>query len=127
MTQLQRRTDAGGGPLARPRPVDAAAFRAPNRDFGILPFWFLNGELDPTEMRFQLGELRDKGMHGVVFHGRYGLELPYLSEEYLDRIRLGVQEANRLGLAAWIYDEMNWPSATSSACRWTCAARGSRT
>ena len=65
--------------LARPRPLDASAFREPNRDFGILPFWFLNGELDPDEMRFQLRELRDKGMHGVVFHGRYGLELPYLS------------------------------------------------
>ncbi|HJU01202.1 MAG TPA: hypothetical protein VJ966_08360, partial [Actinomycetes bacterium] len=100
-------------PLAAPRPLDAASFREPNRDFGILPFWFLNGELDPDEMRFQLGELRDKGMHGVVFHGRYGLELPYLSDAYLDRIRLGVAEANRLGLAAWIYDEMNWPSGTA--------------
>ena len=119
MTQLQdppSRTSAPLGrtpPLPAPRPLDAAAFRRPNRDFGILPFWFLNGELDPDEMRFQLRELRDKGMHGVVFHGRYGLELPYLSDAYLDRIRLGVTEANRLGLAAWIYDEMNWPSGTA--------------
>jgi glycosyl hydrolase family 106( putative alpha-L-rhamnosidase) len=97
----------------RPRPLDAEAFRTPNRDFGILPFWFLNGELDPDEMRLQLRELRDKGMHGVVFHGRYGLEMPYLGEKYLDRIRLGVEEANRLGLKAWIYDEMNWPSGTA--------------
>ena len=59
-----------------PRPLHPAAFRDPNRDFGILPCWFLNGELDPDEMRFQLRELRDKGMHGVVFHGRYGLEIP---------------------------------------------------
>jgi hypothetical protein len=96
-----------------PRPVALEAFRTPNRDFGILPFWFLNGALDPDEMRFQLRELRDKGMYGVVFHGRYGLETPYLGEKYLDRIRLGVQEANRLGLASWIYDEMNWPSGTA--------------
>jgi hypothetical protein len=114
MTQLHDpTTPAAGRPLPAPRPLDAGAFREPNRDFGILPFWFLNGELDPDEMRFQLRELRDKGMHGVVFHGRYGLELPYLSEAYLDRIRLGVEEANRLGLAAWIYDEMNWPSGTA--------------
>jgi hypothetical protein len=96
-----------------PRQLDRATFRTPDRRFGILPFWFLNGELDPEEMRFQLRELRDKGMQGVVFHGRYGLELPYLGEEYLDRIRLGVEEANRLGLASWIYDEMNWPSGTA--------------
>jgi alpha-L-rhamnosidase len=119
MTQVQippARTPAPPAPpppLPAPRPLDAATFREPNRDFGILPFWFLNGRLDPDEMRFQLGELRDKGMHGVVFHGRYGLELPYLSDAYLDRIRLGVTEANRLGLAAWIYDEMNWPSGTA--------------
>jgi hypothetical protein len=116
MTQLQDppiRTPAPPPPLPAPRPLDSATFREPNRDFGILPFWFLNGRLDPDEMRFQLRELRDKGMHGVVFHGRYGLELPYLSDAYLDRIRLGVTEANRLGLAAWIYDEMNWPSGTA--------------
>jgi hypothetical protein len=87
--------------------------REPNRDFGILPFWFLNGELDPEEMRWQLSELSNKGMHGVVFHGRYGLEMPYLGPRYLDRIKSGVEEANRLGLAAWIYDEMNWPSGTA--------------
>lgn len=99
--------------MSSPRPLEGQEFRTPNRDFGILPFWFLNGELDPEEMRFQLEELRDKGMQGVVFHGRYGLEMPYLGDIYLDRIRLGVEEANRLGLASWIYDEMNWPSGTA--------------
>ncbi|MDQ3766906.1 MAG: hypothetical protein M3346_06125, partial [Actinomycetota bacterium] len=96
-----------------PRSLRDQEFRIPNRDFGILPFWFLNGELDPDEMRWQLKELRDKGMQGVVFHGRYGLEMPYLGGTYLDRIRIGVEEANRLGLASWIYDEMNWPSGTA--------------
>jgi hypothetical protein len=88
-------------------------FRAPSRDFGILPFWFLNGELDPDEMRFQLKELRDKEMQGVILHGRYGLEVPYIGETYLERIKLAVEEARRLGLTAWIYDEMNWPSGTA--------------
>src|SRR5918995_6955867 len=95
------------------RPTTIETFRVPSRAFGILPFWFLNGELDPDEMRFQLGELRDKGMQGVILHGRYGLEIPYVSDEYLDRIRLAVDEANRLGLTAWIYDEMKWPSGTA--------------
>jgi hypothetical protein len=95
------------------RPFDHDAFREPSRSFGILPFWFLNGELDPDEMRYQLGELRDKGMQGVVLHGRFGLELPYVGEDYLDRIALAAEEAERLGLATWIYDEMNWPSGTA--------------
>jgi hypothetical protein len=96
-----------------PRRLAFEAFQKPDRDFGILPFWFLNGELKPDEMRFQLKELIDKGMQGVVFHGRYGLEMPYLGKTYLDRVRFGVEEANRLGLSSWIYDEMNWPSGTA--------------
>ena len=88
-------------------------FHEPSRDFGILPFWFLNGKLDPEEMRYQLGELREKGMQGVILHGRYGLEVPYIGETYLDRIALAVEEAKRLGLTTWIYDEMNWPSGTA--------------
>ena len=99
--------------MKSPRPLAIDAFRTPDRDFGILPFWFLNGELDPEEMRFQLRELRAKGMQGVVFHGRYGLEMPYLGDRYLERVEFGIQEANRLGLASWIYDEMNWPSGTA--------------
>ncbi|HYY07239.1 MAG TPA: glycosyl hydrolase [Actinomycetota bacterium] len=95
------------------RRLGPGTFRDPSRDFGILPFWFLNGELDPEEMRYQLGELRDKGMQGVILHGRYGLEVPYIGETYLDRIRLAVEEAKRLGLTTWIYDEMNWPSGTA--------------
>src|SRR4051794_34779575 len=96
-----------------PAPVDPAGFRAPPRDYGILPFWFLNGELDPDEMRLQLKEFRDKGMPGIILHGRFGLETPYIGDEYLDRIRLAVEEAEKFGLKTWIYDEMNWPSGTA--------------
>jgi hypothetical protein len=93
--------------------LDPETFREPTPEFGILPFWFLNGELDPDEMRFQLRELADKRMNGVVLHGRYGLELPYLGEDYLDRVGLAAGEARALGLTTWIYDEMNWPSGTA--------------
>jgi hypothetical protein len=89
------------------------SFRDPPVEYGILPFWFLNGELDPDEMRFQLREFRDKGFPGIVLHGRFGLELKYLGEGYRDRIKLAVEEADRLGLTTWIYDEMNWPSGTA--------------
>ena len=94
-------------------PVNPANFSQPPRDYGILPFWFLNGELDLDEMRYQLREFREKGMPGIILHGRYGLETPYISELYLDRIHFAVEEAQKLGLQTWIYDEMNWPSGTA--------------
>ncbi|HJR80315.1 MAG TPA: glycosyl hydrolase [Anaerolineales bacterium] len=94
-------------------PVHIDNFRNPSRDYGILPFWFLNGELAPKEMMYQLREFRDKGMPGIILHGRYGLETPYVGETYLERIRFAVEEAEKLGLQTWIYDEMNWPSGTA--------------
>ena len=94
-------------------PPEADRFREPPREYGILPFWFLNGELDPDEMRLQLREFRDKGMPGIILHGRYGLETPYLGETYRERIKLAIEEAEKLRLKTWIYDEMNWPSDTA--------------
>src|SRR5215212_4507958 len=94
-------------------PVNPANFNQPPRDYGILPFWFLNGELDLEEMRYQLREFREKGMPGIILHGRYGLETSYIGETYLDRIHFAVEEAHKLGLQTWIYDEMNWPSGTA--------------
>ena len=94
-------------------PVKKDNFHEPPREYGILPFWFLNGELDPEEMRFQLREFRAKGMPGIILHGRYGLETDYIGETYLDRINFAVKEAEKLGLQTWIYDEMNWPSGTA--------------
>lgn len=94
-------------------PINRENFEKPPREYGILPFWFLNGELDPDEMRYQLREFREKGMPGIILHARYGLEMPYLGEKYVERIRFAVKEAQRLGLHTWIYDEMNWPSGTA--------------
>jgi hypothetical protein len=94
-------------------PLDPEHFEKPPREYGILPFWFLNGELDPDEMRYQLRQFREKGMPGIILHGRFGLETPYIGETYLERIRLAVDEAEKLGLQTWIYDEMNWPSGTA--------------
>ncbi len=94
-------------------PITLDFFRRPPREYGILPFWFLNGELDPEEMRYQLREFRDKGMPGIILHARYGLEMPYIGPKYLERIRFAVEEAEQLGLQTWIYDEMNWPSGTA--------------
>ncbi len=37
-------------------------------------------------------------MPGIILHGRYGLEMPYIGETYLDRIRFAVEEAEKLGL-----------------------------
>jgi hypothetical protein len=101
-----------------PTVVDGVAltrenFRTPPKEMGIVPFWFWNGDLDPEEMRWQLEQYKDRGIEGVMLHGRFGLKVPYLSEGWFERVRIAVDLAREIGLDMWVYDEMNWPSGTA--------------
>jgi hypothetical protein len=88
-------------------------FKNPPKELGILPFWFWNGELDPAEMEWQLREYKDKGISGVFLHGRFGLKVPYVSDEWFERVKIAVDLAKKIGIDMWVYDEMNWPSGTA--------------
>ncbi len=88
-------------------------FKSPPMDLGILPFWFWNGAMDEQEMRWQLREYREKGVSGVFIHGRFGLKVPYVSDEWFEKVKIAVRLAKEIGIEAWVYDEMNWPSGTA--------------
>lgn len=88
-------------------------FTHPPQELGILPFWFWNGELDPDEMEWQLKEYKNKGIPGVFLHGRFGLKVPYVSDEWFERVKIAVDLAKKIGIDMWVYDEMNWPSGTA--------------
>jgi hypothetical protein len=90
----------------------ACLFRSPPREFAPAPFWCWNGDGREEELLSQLGELKAKGCGGFFLHPRHGLRVPYLSERWFELVRRVVDEAARLGLAVWLYDEENWPSGT---------------
>ncbi|NMB12563.1 MAG: hypothetical protein GX977_09790 [Firmicutes bacterium] len=92
--------------------LDPKRFAVPPRGLGILPFWFWNGDLRYEEMERQMHEYYDKGMPGFFIHSRFGLEVPYLSDEWFKRVRFACEKAKEIGLQAWVYDEKNWPSGT---------------
>ncbi|MDR1663705.1 MAG: hypothetical protein LBR83_02120 [Clostridiales bacterium] len=100
--------------LINGEPFSPEKFASPSREFGILPFWFVNGEMDYGEMEYQIKEFADKGMPGFIFHSRFGIKdyMPYLGEEWLKRYEFAAQKARELGMQVWIYDEYNWPSGT---------------
>lgn len=93
--------------------LDKHKFQNPDRAFGIMPFWFWNGELEYAELARQVQEFKDKGVPGFFIHSRYGIEVPYLSEEWFEKVRHACQQAKLAGMQAWIYDEHNWPSGTT--------------
>lgn len=93
--------------------LTAENFRQPPPELGILPFWFWNGSLDPAEMEWQMKEYKSKGIPGFFIHGRFGLKVPYISDEWFEKVTYAVAKAKEIGIDAWVYDEMNWPSGTA--------------
>ncbi len=78
--------------------------------YGSIPFWSWNDKLEEGELRHQIRVMKSLGMNGFFMHARGGLETEYLSDEWFDCINACVDEAKKLGMEAWSYDENGWPS-----------------
>ncbi|MCQ2379460.1 MAG: hypothetical protein MJ025_00850 [Victivallaceae bacterium] len=84
-----------------------------------LVFWFLNERVDEAEIRRQIRMMRDKGVDGFFMHAMPSEYRPksfpggldgYLSETWFNMIGTAIDEAGKLGMTAWLYDEGGWPS-----------------
>ena len=73
-------------------------------------FWSWNDRLDQLELRRQVREMAAKGWGGYFMHSRVGLVTQYLSEEWMSMVHACIDEAEKIGIYAWIYDEDRWPS-----------------
>ena len=100
--------------LVSGEPLSVDKFANPSVEFGIMPFWFWNGEMSYDEITYQLKEYKDKGCPGLYIHARFGVreELGYMNEDWLDRVKFTIEKAQEMGLQIWVYDEYNWPSGT---------------
>lgn len=85
-------------------------FKNPPAAVRGIPFWAWNGNLEPEKIREQIREFYSQGMGGFFMHSREGLETEYLGEKWFDCVEAAVDEAGKLGMYAWIYDEDRWPS-----------------
>lgn len=77
---------------------------------GLQPFWFWNGDMRKEEIISQIQEMKAKGVPGFMIHPRQGMEIPYMSREYFDRVRTAVQAAKENDMEVWLYDEYPYPS-----------------
>ena len=75
-----------------------------------IPFWSWNDELDSDRLRGQIRWMHENGIGGFFMHARGGLKTPYLGEEWMQCIEACCDEAKKLGMDAWAYDENGWPS-----------------
>lgn len=93
--------------------MDLTAFHNPSTQFRGAPFWAWNGELEPEELRRQIRHMRAMGLGGFFMHSRVGLATPYLSDKWMQCIEACADEADKLGMRAWLYDEDRWPSGAA--------------
>jgi hypothetical protein len=77
------------------------------------PFWSWNGLLNRDELIRQIHVMKEMGFGGFFMHSRTGLETEYLGDEWFDLINECADEAEKLGMEAWLYDEDRWPSGTA--------------
>ncbi len=88
-------------------------FQNPGSEFRGAPFWAWNGKLDPETLRQQIRLMKDAGLGGFFMHSRVGLDTAYLSKEWFDCVNACVDEAAKLKMRAWLYDEDRWPSGAA--------------
>lgn len=90
--------------------TDISSIAKKFKDEAVVPFWMWNDRLEKDELVRQLHEIRGHGMSQIIIHPRFGLETPYLSEEWFEMVGCIVDEARKEKMGVWIYDELNWPS-----------------
>ncbi|MBN1863419.1 MAG: hypothetical protein JW808_00815 [Victivallales bacterium] len=89
------------------------SFREASCEFRGAPFWAWNGKLETGELRRQIRLMKKMGLGGFFMHSRVGLDTAYLSDEWFDCVRACIDEARKLGMNAWLYDEDRWPSGAA--------------
>lgn len=88
-------------------------FQSPSSAFRGKPFWSWNSKLEKNELLRQIRVLKEMGMGGFFMHSRTGLATEYLGKEWLKLVETCAQEAEKLGMEAWLYDEDRWPSGAA--------------
>lgn len=88
-------------------------FSSPSSKFRGAPFWAWNSKLDADELHRQIKVMHEMGLGGFFMHARVGLNTPFLSDEWFKLVKNCIDDAEKLGITAYLYDEDRWPSGSA--------------
>ncbi|MHC4207683.1 MAG: hypothetical protein ACYSTT_23760, partial [Planctomycetota bacterium] len=95
-------------------PLEAATLRRqfsnPPRQYHTAPLWVWNDMLTDEQIVGTMRDLAGQQVTQVFVHPRPGLMTPYLSPEWFRLWEVALEEAERLDMNVWIYDENSYPS-----------------
>lgn len=86
------------------------SFANPGVDYTPVPLWVWNDLMTEEQVRETLRDNASQRVLQVFLHPRPGLMTPYLSEEWFKLCEVALDEAEKLGMKVWIYDENSYPS-----------------
>src|ERR1039457_6255293 len=87
-----------------------ALFKNPPREYSTGPLWVWNDMLTEQQIRDTMRDLASQKVKQVWVHPRPGLMTPYLSKDWFRLWKVALNEAERLDMNVWIYDENSYPS-----------------
>ncbi len=79
-------------------------------EYRPITFWSWNAELEESLLRRQISEMKQAGMGGFFMHARSGLKTAYMEDSWFDAVEVSMDEAKKMNMQAWCYDENGWPS-----------------
>lgn len=85
-------------------------FQNPSSEYRGAPFWSWNCKVTEEQIDFQTEALKEMGMGGAHIHCRTGMNLPYMKEEFLDKVAYAHKKLEEKEMLTWLYDEDRWPS-----------------
>lgn len=83
---------------------------SPAPEYRSAPFWAWNGKLEKEKLAQQIEVFHKMGFGGFFMHVRCGMQTPYLGDEFMEMVRFCIQEAEKRGMYAHLYDEDRYPS-----------------
>ncbi len=101
-----------------PREFAWNSLKDPETLFWPSLFWWWNGTLDPALLREQISDMKAHDVRNVEMFflsndhrpGDYHMDPDYLTPEFFQRVKFAVDEAARLDMDCWLYDEGAWPT-----------------
>ncbi len=101
--------------------VDAAVDDAElRREFAVpplrwqsRPLWFWNGKLDAERSKSMVAACKTAGYYGMGILPSNGMEVDFMSPEFLQHYKVAVDAAGKLGMKMCLYDEFWFPSGSA--------------
>ncbi|MBX7257910.1 MAG: hypothetical protein K1Y02_16225 [Candidatus Hydrogenedentes bacterium] len=87
-----------------------SGFAAPTVEYSTAPLWVWNDMMSEEQVRQSLRDMASQHVMQAFVHPRPGLMTPYLSDQWFAMWKVALDEAKKLGMRIWIYDENSYPS-----------------